>query len=352
LAFVRKCHLVWTQVCVRVNCLYYKNFFGVPVSVIKSAPSLAEIGPRFDAPVGKDGGYAWWYVDALSDDGIHGLTMIAFIGSVFSPYYAWSNWADPLQHCAINVALYRLDGARGRWAMTERGAKDVSRTAVKFHVGPSSLRWEDGALIIEVDEVTIPLPSRLRGTIKVVPQVMTASQVILSQRGNHIWHPLAPRARVTLDFDAPDLSWSGDGYFDTNRGDEPLERAFVDWHWGRAHVGDGVRLFYDVARRDRSQSRLALNIDHNGVLIQIADPPTVALPNTFWHIDRKAWRDEGAPITVLKTLEDTPFYARSALTTQIDGKSTTMMHESLDLNRLKNPVIRAMLPFRMPRASF
>ncbi len=40
-------------------------------------------------PAGRAGGYAWWYVDALSDDGRHGLTLIAFIGSVFSPYYAW-----------------------------------------------------------------------------------------------------------------------------------------------------------------------------------------------------------------------------------------------------------------------
>ena len=44
---------------------------------------------RFDTPV-PDGGYAWWYLDALSDDGRHGLTVIAFIGSVFSPYYAWA----------------------------------------------------------------------------------------------------------------------------------------------------------------------------------------------------------------------------------------------------------------------
>ena len=29
---------------------------------------------------------AGWYVDAISDDGRHGLTIIAFIGSVFSPY--------------------------------------------------------------------------------------------------------------------------------------------------------------------------------------------------------------------------------------------------------------------------
>ncbi len=69
------------------------------------------------------GGYAWWYLDALSDDGAHGLTIIAFIGSVFSPYYAWARRhgpADPANHCALNVALY---GPRGkRWCMTERGA--------------------------------------------------------------------------------------------------------------------------------------------------------------------------------------------------------------------------------------
>jgi len=36
----------------------------------------------------KPGGYAWWYVDALSADGRFGLSIIAFVGSVFSPYYA------------------------------------------------------------------------------------------------------------------------------------------------------------------------------------------------------------------------------------------------------------------------
>ena len=40
---------------------------------------------RFDQPV-TNGGYAWWYIDAISDDGNHGLTLIAFVGSVFSPY--------------------------------------------------------------------------------------------------------------------------------------------------------------------------------------------------------------------------------------------------------------------------
>src|SRR5664279_1621998 len=65
-------------------------------------------GPRFDCPV-PGGGYVWWYVDAVSDDGAHALTFIAFIGSVFSPYYAWARRhgnAEPLNHSAFNIALY------------------------------------------------------------------------------------------------------------------------------------------------------------------------------------------------------------------------------------------------------
>ncbi|MEO0034874.1 MAG: hydroxyneurosporene dehydrogenase CrtC, partial [Pseudomonadota bacterium] len=46
-------------------------------------------GPRFDLPVPASG-YAWWYIDAISDDGRHALTLIFFLGSVFSPYYAWA----------------------------------------------------------------------------------------------------------------------------------------------------------------------------------------------------------------------------------------------------------------------
>jgi hypothetical protein len=84
--------------------------------------------PHFDAAVAS-GGYAWWYVDALSDDGQHGAVIIGFVGSVFSPYYAWArrpraqHAPRALDHCAINVALY--GPGRGRWAMTERGADRV-----------------------------------------------------------------------------------------------------------------------------------------------------------------------------------------------------------------------------------
>jgi carotenoid 1,2-hydratase len=307
---------------------------------------LAQSGPSFDCDVNGDGGYVWWYVDGLCDDGVHGLT---FIGSVFSPYYAWSGWKDPFQHCAINVALYRLDGARGRWAMTERGRNALERDATHFQVGPSSLRWEDGVLVADICETTMPIPSKLIGQIKLHPQTCPDVEIELAPEGRHKWRPLAPRARIELCFSSPNLNWSGDGYFDSNYGVEPLERGFVNWHWGRTHVGKDVALFYDVARRDGTHAPLALHVDHQGGVREVDSPESVHLPSTFWGIKRRAWRDTGAPMRVMKTLEDTPFYARSALATHIDGAPVTMMHESLNLDRLKNPIVRAMLPFRMPR---
>ncbi len=41
-------------------------------------------GPDFNVAV-PPSGYRWWYLDGLSADGQRGLTVIAFVGSVFSP---------------------------------------------------------------------------------------------------------------------------------------------------------------------------------------------------------------------------------------------------------------------------
>jgi carotenoid 1,2-hydratase len=188
-------------------------------------------GPRFDAPV-RPGGYVWWYLDAISDDGRHGLTLIAFIGSVFSPYYALSGWADPLNHCAMNVALYGPND--NRWAMTERRRSALDRTRSHLSIGPSTLVWDGDALTATIDEVTAPLPSRLRGTIRLYPDAIFDTPFELDAAGRHVWRPIAPRARVEVSMTEPGLSWSGNGYFDTNAGSEPLQDAFSTWNWSRA----------------------------------------------------------------------------------------------------------------------
>ncbi|MGZ9116938.1 MAG: hydratase [Methylocystis sp.] len=281
----------------------------------------------------------------MSDDGQYGLTVIAFIGSVFSPYYAWSGWADPFNHCAVNVALY---GPRGvRWAMTERGRQSLKRTRDVLLIGPSSLEWRDGALTIRVNEIAAPLPKPIRGEIVVKPLAINTKEFTLETKGNHIWRPIAPVARVSLDLDAPDLRWKGHGYFDTNAGDEPLEKAFAFWTWSRANIGDAAAILYDAERRREAPLSLALRFSASGM--ETLDPPPLApLPSTKWRVQRRTRADDGAA-QALRSFEDAPFYSRSLVAAKFQGETVNWINESLSLDRFANPLVRLMLPFRMPR---
>jgi carotenoid 1,2-hydratase len=304
-------------------------------------------GPTFDQPVAPNG-YAWWYVDALSDDGAHGLTIIAFVGSVFSPYYAWARRrgaTDPARHCAINVVLY---GPRKRWAMTERGSEAVQREASMLRIGPSALTWDGNSLSIRLHEVATPIPAPIRGIVRVHPTALTGRRLALHP--DHDWSPLAPSARVEVALEAPPLRWSGAGYLDTNTGRAPLERAFMRWDWSRASLAGGdTAILYEAARHDSEPTMLALHIDRNGAVETFDPPPRVSLESTRWRIARTTRADDGVA-TVARTLTDAPFYARSVLSTRLLGQPATAMHESLDCRRFEQPWVQAMLPFRMPRA--
>lgn len=323
----------------------------------------------FDAPVAARG-YHWWYLDALSDDGRCGLTLIAFIGSVFSPYYAAARRraeSRPENHCAFNVALYSTSATRAdrrrtpsRWVMTERGETALARKADSLAIGPSRLDWDGQTLTATIDEVTCPWPSRLRGTVRLHTEAIVQRVVQLDASGRHRWRPIAPNARVDVDFDDRGLHWRGHAYLDSNAGDEPLEDGFDGWHWSRARIASNVQghgsraatvVLYDTVRRDGSAGAFAIRFDAAGGDHDVALPPQVDLPATGWRIARstRGDRSHSAAARVLRTLEDTPFYARSLLATRWDGASVTAMHESLSLQRFRAPWVRALLPFRMPR---
>ncbi|WP_313389288.1 carotenoid 1,2-hydratase, partial [Rhodospirillum rubrum] len=304
-------------------------------------------GPDFARPVAP-GGYAWWYVDAFSDDGAQAFTLIAFVGSVFSPYYHWAKRRDPENHVAINVALYNRRG--GRWAMTERGREALVRDDSTLAIGPSALRWDGTALRITLNEISFPKPARVRGEVVIHPEVRTTVPQVLDGAGRHVWWPFAPRSRVELRMDNPDIRWNGHGYFDFNCGSEPLQDAFSRWDWSRAPLADGgAALLYEVTPRQGADRLLSLRVDRDGALSAFSPPPKAPLGATGWRVARGTRCDVGAPPTVLRTLEDTPFYARSLLSTRLAGEETRAVHESIDLDRLRAGWVWPLLPFRMPR---
>lgn len=309
--------------------------------------------PRFDAAPPPDG-YVWWYVDALSDDGRRGLTLILFIGSVFSPYYAWARArgpADPRRHVAVNLALYGRPGAR--WCMSERGAGALETTPEALRIGPSRAQWDGTALGVDIDEWAVPLLRPMKGRIRIEPNWLNAETVALDAPGRHRWGPIAPSARIEVRFERPGLAWSGHAYMDWNFGTEPLERAFRRWDWSRARTADGrVAVFYDITRRGGDQADFALAYAPDETVETIAAPARRALPRGLWGVKRLARHDgQGGP-RIARSFEDAPFYTRALLDTALAGRPIQAVHESLDLDRFERNWVKLMLPFRMPRLAW
>ncbi|MGC6399086.1 hypothetical protein ACNI3Q_00725 [Sphingomonas sp. FW199] len=294
-------------------------------------------------------GYRWWYVDAISDDGRFGLTIIGFIGSVFSPYYRSSGRHLPLNHSCLNIALY---GPGARWVMTERGAGDTVQHRDALTIGPSAMRWDGDRLVIDIEErdvrLGIPWRRRVRGQVELHPEILVGQSFRLDAAGTHHWHAIAPRARVEVRMQDPAITWSGSGYLDGNDGREPLEAGFKSWHWSRAHLGRDVAVIYEGQRRDGSHFGSALRFGPDGTPEEAELPLVAPLPPSGWLLGRQTRADRGLA-SVIRTWEDAPFYARSTLRTQLFGENVTAVQESISLDRLIHPVVQFMLPYKMPR---
>ncbi|OUW04740.1 MAG: hypothetical protein CBD16_01650 [Betaproteobacteria bacterium TMED156] len=296
----------------------------------------------------------WWYIDGTSEDGRNALTIIVFVGSVFSPYYTNAQKkqkeVDPENFCAFNVALYEPN--KKTWTMTERSSKFVERSEESFKVGNSNIKSFDTCIEVTIDEISTPFPKRVQGTVKVNCDKFLLYRTWLDDAQKHRWGPIAPSATIEVDIPSHNISWKGHGYVDSNEGDEPLEKPFKEWDWARTTLEDGSTLvFYDIKQRIGRQRVLPLRFFPDGNVERIAPPPRQDLPNSRWVIPRVMRAEPARPAHILRTLEDTPFYSRTLLSAGLLGDRRLVMHETLNLNRFSSKLTKLMLPWRMPRVS-
>jgi len=281
------------------------------------------------------------------------LSIIAFVGSVFSPYYALARSlqggvADPDNFCALNVALYGKGGKR--WTMTERGRQHIHRDAHQFQIGPSRMHWTGQELIIDIDEINVPWPRRVRGRVTVRPEGLCDFVTPLDHEGRHRWGPIAPCARVQVEMNSPSLSWGGHAYMDSNEGDEPVDQGFCDWDWARAEMSNGdTCVVYDVRPKIGPTRVVSQRFSPDGSYTSFDAPGRHQLSNSAWRIQRAMCSESATTPQIVSTLEDTPFYARSLLRTRLMGEDLTAVHETLSIPRLVSWPVRLMLPWRMPR---
>lgn len=302
----------------------------------------------------------------MSDDGRHGLTLILMVGSVFSPFYRREierGRGDPERHAAVNLALYDLARPGGswlgplfrrktgdHWVLTE-GAR-VERDRQSLTIGDTQATWDGRELRVRVREKTAPLASNVTGTLVVRPAAVEDEVHALDAAGKHIWSPIAPFGRIEVDFGEPGLRWTGPAYLDHNAGDEPLARGFRGWTWSRMTSADRTVVIYDVDRLDGSFHRIARSFHAGGAReTYTGGVATLPLSTTRFQMARSARAPSGDAAKLGRTLEDTPFYARSHLVGTLDGRPAEGVHEVVDMARFESRVVQHMLPYRMRKVS-
>ena len=256
--------------------------------------------------------------------------------------------ADPLDHCAINVALY----GKRRQALGDDGAAARRRRPHRAHfaVGPSRLAWDGNALTIRIDEIAVPIPGRLRGTVRVVPTAITRQAFTLERKRQS---PLVADRALRAGPGGTRSAASALAGRRLSRHESRRRAAGTGFYRlamvARRDAGRRRVILYDARRRDGSRIDLAMTFDPQG---RIAGVRAAADGRAETH--RLAHRHAASAAktrrTLVRTLEDAPFYARSLVAAKLLGEPVILMHESLSLDRFRMPVVQAMLPFRMPRA--
>ena len=176
-----------------------------------------------------------------------------------------------------------------------------------------------------------------------------------TRTGRHRWSPVAPGARIEVEMDSGrNCHGQGHAYFDTNDGDEPLEEGFSGWHWCRAPTGarGGPSSITAPASRMAARSaRLCITTMRRARPRRSTAPPeAVTWGGASWGVARATRADSGCGAACdSRSLEDTPFYARSVIDTRIGGRPLRAVHESLSMDRFVAPWVQVLLPFKAPR---
>ncbi len=255
----------------------------------------------------------------------------------------------------MNVALYKLDAngkRRTHWSLTELSRSQVEREASRLRIGTSHIEWEGDELLVHIDERTAPFRTPLRGVIRVTPSAWSNERVAIDAEGKHQWRPYAPKARISAHFSAPALSFSGDGYLDSNRGECALEESFRDWTWSRTVLADGtVVVAYDCTLLNGERTADLRHLTRDGTF---SLPPETLdarpLPRLSWGLPRTARADRGSTATLAASLEDSPFYGRALVQATVLGQAAVGTHEVVSLERFGQSWVQFLLPFRMINA--
>jgi len=310
-----------------------------------------------------EGGFAWWYVDLVDDEG-NGAVLIWFFGLPFLPDAR--RHPAPATRPGINLVTYEAGRPSG-YVLQQLSPDDVS-----WEPGSLSWRFADTLLEAEVDEqrvrltgrIDLALPSpggRWRGEFDVEGPRCRFDDAE-EAGGEHGWSPFTCFARGKLDLRAPGrapFSLDGRAYFDTNASERPLHGlGIADWRWGRYAFADHELIYYLVWPEQKGEPSIQwlLRVEPSGQMM-VHDNPRCELErprrNLYGLTFPRALRlssDDGLEVTVRHrhVVDEGPFYLRfiSEARHEVTGETGRGMAERVVPPRVDRPWQRPFVKMR------
>ena len=298
-------------------------------------------GPMFEMPrwPTQPGHYRWLYADVNA--GEYSAVVIFMGGALFSPRYAAAAraGASPLDHSAVNFVLYH----RGRtvaWAFSEYSARAVHQNGGVLQIGDSRFSYEDGRIVIDVNERSAPFGGAVTGRIVLTPQGAVGPEIPLRRDLPHYWQPLAPRCSASLTVGGK--THEGFGYHDMNHGEELLGERLAGWRWARVHDAERTTISYSL------DDTICVVAEQGSVSVQRHARVACDDTRTRWLLAvPKSIVTRASSLSVKHTLESSPFYAR------LEGSNGEQhgIVEIADFRRFLRPTLRWMAHVRMRRVA-
>ena len=281
------------------------------------------------------GAYRWYYADVGCGD--VSAVVIFLLGSLFSPRYVARRRALPLEHCAVNFALY-VGGKRRQWVLTEYPT--ATQSGGVLSIGRSSFRvGSDGTVEIEVRERLAPVGGETRAQIVLRPTAPGLGEVPLLPDRSHTWEPRAPRCQAELRLPLLGQALQGHGYHDANAGESPLGSTLPSWSWTRVHAPDQTAIDFRLPDGERLTVRSGLH----GTSLLRGPAPAPGEMATSWGLRvPRTLSAGGLEVLAPDLVESSPFYARQV------GRAGDLhaIGEVADFRRFRSPLVRWMAHFR------
>ena len=294
-------------------------------------------GPGLHPMSVSPGAYRWYYADVVAGDTT--AVFIFMLGSLFSPRYAARarSGGRPVEHCAVNFALYRR-GVRRQWVLSEYpGAK---QSEAELRIGDSHLAYrDDGTVEFFVRARTAPFGGVTKAFLKLTPEGPGLGDQLLVPGLSHRWAPLLLRARATLRLPLLGLALEGHGYHDTNAGSEPLGTDLAGWTWARVPGSAAPHVNY------RRPAGAGLHVRGTDAEASVVRAPSARGASTLtgWGLRVPRALEAGPErLGAPSLLESSPFYARL----EAAAPGLHALGEVADFRRFRSPLIRWMAHFR------